>query len=245
MFRGNNNNNRRDVSGNIDASNNIFEPAKNSIRTADLNSSWFVTDNNLNPSTKGADLNLHRFNNNNRNNYNNRFHSLDNNNETPPPPPPQNIFRQGDNRPNYRNYNDNRNMFNNNRPAPVVKEPEVKPFPSMDDFPALGLSSKTKATATATAAAAPPPVKSFAKIAEDASTIVVPKLAIKKMANQRTESSISQQNCFPSGKRRMTLNEFMERREDGQQIDMDDVSICSEYSNNIIDDSDDDDDDEY
>jgi hypothetical protein len=153
------------------------------------------------------------------------------------------MFRQGDNRRDYRGYNDNRNMFNNNRPAPVVKEPEVKPFPPMDDFPALGLSSKTKASATA--AVQLPPVKSFAKIAEDASTIVVPKPAIKKLANQRTESSVSQQNYVPSGKRRMTLNEFMERREDGQQIDMDDVSICSEYSNNIIDDDDDDDDDEY
>ena len=39
----------------------IFKPAKNSIRTADLYSSWFVTDNDLNPSTKGADLNHHRF----------------------------------------------------------------------------------------------------------------------------------------------------------------------------------------
>ena len=32
-----------------------IKPAKNSIRTADLHSSWFVTDNDLNPSTKGAD----------------------------------------------------------------------------------------------------------------------------------------------------------------------------------------------
>ena len=178
MFRGNNN--RRDVSGNIDASNNIFY-------------------------------------NNNRNNYNNRYY-----NETPPP---QNIFRQGDNRRDYRGYNDSRNMFNHNRPAPLVKEPEVKPFPPMDDFPALGLSSKTKASA------APPPV--------------VPKLAIKKLANNDTASSVAHKPYIPSGKRRMTLNEFMERREDGQQIDMDDVSICSEYSNNIIDDDDDDDDDEY
>ena len=48
-----------------------FKPAKNSIRlwsasksppeSADLHSSWFVTDNDLNPSTEGADLNLHRF----------------------------------------------------------------------------------------------------------------------------------------------------------------------------------------
>ena len=38
-----------------------IKPAKNSIRTADLHSSWFVTDNDLNPSTNGADLNLHRF----------------------------------------------------------------------------------------------------------------------------------------------------------------------------------------
>lgn len=41
-----------------------FKPAKNSIRTADLYSSWFVTDNDLNPSTFGADLNLQRFNKN-------------------------------------------------------------------------------------------------------------------------------------------------------------------------------------
>lgn len=178
-------------------------------------------------------------NNNNRSNYNNRFHSLDNNNEAPPP---QNIFRQGDNRRDYRSYNDSRNMFNNNRPAPVVKEPEVKPFPSMDDFPALGLSSKTKVATTATATVVPVPVKSFAKIAEDASTIVVPKPTIKKPANNETTLSVAHKPYIPSGKRRMTLNEFMERREDGQQIDMDDVSICSEYSNNIIDDSDDDDD---
>ena len=38
-----------------------FKPAKNSIRTADLYSSGFVTDNDLNSSTFGADLNLHRF----------------------------------------------------------------------------------------------------------------------------------------------------------------------------------------
>jgi hypothetical protein len=194
----------------------------------------FRNNNNRRDASGNIDASNNIFNNNNRSNYNNRFH-----NEAPP----QNMFRQGDNRRDYRGYNDNRNMFNNNRPAPVVKEPEVKPFPPMDDFPALGLSSKTKASATA--AVQLPPVKSFAKIAEDASTIVVPKPAIKKLANQRTESSVSQQNYVPSGKRRMTLNEFMERREDGQQIDMDDVSICSEYSNNIIDDDDDDDDDEY
>ena len=38
-----------------------FKPANNSIRTADLHSSWFVTDADSNPSTEGADLNLHRF----------------------------------------------------------------------------------------------------------------------------------------------------------------------------------------
>ena len=38
-----------------------FKPAKNSIRTADLHSSWLVTDNDLNPSTFGADFNFHRF----------------------------------------------------------------------------------------------------------------------------------------------------------------------------------------
>ena len=176
------------------------------------------------------------FNNNNRTNYNNRYSILDESNEVP-----QNIFRQQHNSSsnNYnesRNrYNSNRNMFNNNRPAPVVKEPEIKSFPPIDDFPTLGLSSKTKAPE-----AVPPVVKSFAKIAEDASVIVVPKPAIKKTKNYEDKSTGTHKQYISSGKPRMTLDEFMERREDGQQIDMDDVSICSEYSNNIIDDSDDD-----
>ena len=179
---------------------------------------------------------------NNRINNNNRYSILDDSNKVP-----QNIFRQQHNSSsnNYnesRNtYNRNGNMFNNNRPAPVVKEPEIKSFPPIEDFPTLGLSSKTK-----TAAAPPPvPIKSFAKIAEDAATIVVPKLAIKKTKNNEGISDGMHKQYISSGKRRMTLNEFMERREYGQKIDIDDVSICSEYSNNVIDDDDDDDDDEY
>jgi hypothetical protein len=39
----------------------MFKPVNNSIRTADLHSSWFVTDKDSNHSTEGADLNLHRF----------------------------------------------------------------------------------------------------------------------------------------------------------------------------------------
>ena len=38
-----------------------YKPAKNSIRAADLHSSGFVTNNDSNPSTEGADLNLHWF----------------------------------------------------------------------------------------------------------------------------------------------------------------------------------------
>ena len=41
---------------------NTFKPTKNSIRTADLNSSWSVTDKEMNPSTESADSNLQRFN---------------------------------------------------------------------------------------------------------------------------------------------------------------------------------------
>ena len=44
----------------------MFKPTKNSIRTADLHSSWSMTDKEMNPSTKGyvspKDSNLHRFN---------------------------------------------------------------------------------------------------------------------------------------------------------------------------------------
>ena len=39
-----------------------FKPTKNSIRTADSYSSWSMTDKYINPSPKGADLNLQRFN---------------------------------------------------------------------------------------------------------------------------------------------------------------------------------------
>jgi len=39
----------------------IFKPTKNLIRSADSHSSWSMTDKDLNPSPKGADLNLYRF----------------------------------------------------------------------------------------------------------------------------------------------------------------------------------------
>ena len=46
----------------------------------------------------------------------------------------------------------------------------------------------------------------------------------------------------PSGRPQMSIQEFIQRREDGERIEMDDVSICSEYSNCVIDsDSDEDD----
>jgi len=39
-----------------------FKPTKNSIRLAASHSSWSMTDKEINPSPKGADLNLQRFN---------------------------------------------------------------------------------------------------------------------------------------------------------------------------------------
>ena len=125
-----------------------------------------------------------------------------------------------------------------NKPTSPVLHQEPVPEPPaiiIDDFPALGgLSSKPK----------PVIAKSFSGVAKEAASIVKPEPIKKKPIVEETEQ-YNYTNNVRSGRMRMTLAEYLERKEEGQQIDEDDVSICSEYSNNVIDgESDSDDDDE-
>jgi hypothetical protein len=119
--------------------------------------------------------------------------------------------------------------------APVLHQEPIPEPPAIiiDDFPALGgLSTKPK----------PVIAKSFSGVAKEAASIVKPEPIKKKPIVEETEQ-YNYKNNVRSGRMRMTLAEYLERKEEGEKIDEDDVSICSEYSNNVIDgDSDDDDD---
>lgn len=124
------------------------------------------------------------------------------------------------------------------RPSASVLHQEPVPEPSpaiiIDDFPALGgLSAKPK----------PVIAKSFLGAAKEGASIVKPEPVKKKLVVEETEQHNT--NNVRSGRMRMTLAEYLERKEEGERIDEDDVSICSEYSNNVIDgESDDDNDDD-
>lgn len=116
--------------------------------------------------------------------------------------------------------------------APVLPQDPVPEPPAIiiDDFPALGgLSTKPKLVIA----------KSFVGAAKEGASIVKPEPVKKKPVVEETEQHNT--NNVRSGRMRMTLAEYLERKEEGEQIDEDNVSICSEYSNNVIDgDSDDD-----
>jgi hypothetical protein len=120
--------------------------------------------------------------------------------------------------------------------APVLHQEPIPEPPAIiiDDFPALGgLSTKPK----------PVIAKSFSGIAKEAASIVKPEPVKKKPIIEETEQ-YNYTNNARSGRMRMTLAEYLERKEEGEKIDEDDVSICSEYSNNVIDGDSDDDNDE-
>lgn len=134
----------------------------------------------------------------------------------------------------------------------------MKPMPPMEEFPSLLKSPRPVATkmaeplkmATSKVDVSKPvetppiveaPTSSFAIIAKKAASIVVPKKPEPVVNDEYYEPEAVAYRA-PSGRPQMSIQEFIQRREDGQRIEMDDVSICSEYSNCVIDsDSDDDD----
>ncbi len=128
----------------------------------------------------------------------------------------------------------------------------MKPMPPIEEFPSLlkrpvptkvveplkvELPSKVEVSSTTVVEANP----SFAIIAKKAAAIVVPKKPEPVVNDEYYEPEVIAYRA-PSGRPQMSIQEFIQRREDGERIEMDDVSICSEYSNCVIDsDSDEDD----
>jgi len=119
----------------------------------------------------------------------------------------------------------NGSVINQQVAAPPPPRPVVPPI---EEFPSLLRSPKV---APVVAAA---PVQ-FAKVAKDAAHIVVQKPKITQVKPE--QQYVVQQEV--STRIRMTLDEYRERKEDGEDLDTDNISFCSEYSNHA-DDSDDD-----
>jgi hypothetical protein len=139
-----------------------------------------------------------------------------------------------DNRPQRNQYSEfrpqhQRNQFNGSFINHQATPPPSKPvIPPIEEFPSLLRSPKVAPVAAAAVA----PVQ-FAKVA---SQIVVqkPKLTqVKPVQPHVVQQKVS--TCI-----RMTLDEYRERKEDGEDLDTDNISFCSEYSNHADDDSDDD-----
>jgi hypothetical protein len=150
-----------------------------------------------------------------------------------------------------------RNQFSGTVTQQQAPVEVMKPIPPMEEFPSLlrrpvaikvaeplkvddsklvETTSKVELPAVVEA-----PTSSFAIIAKKAATIVVPKKPELVVNDEYYEPEAVAYRA-PSGRPQMSIQEFIQRREDGQRIEMDDVSICSEYSNCVIDsDSDDDD----
>ena len=136
-----------------------------------------------------------------------------------------------------RNYNrfqsDSRpNIFNIKPRQPELPEP--KPVPPISEFPSLLRQAPKTVLA---------PASAYAKIAQQAASIVVPMLELPKK-QKPVEQQINIINMNQLKKIRMTMPEYLERKEYGEELDDDMISICSEYSNNIDENDDDSDDDD-
>jgi hypothetical protein len=144
-----------------------------------------------------------------------------------------------------------RNQFSGTVTQQQAPVEAMKPMPPMEEFPSLLKSPRpvaTKVVEPLKVDVSKPvetpvvevPTSSFAIIAKKAATIVLPKKPEPVVNDEYYEPEAVAYRA-PSGRPQMSIQEFIQRREDGQRIEMDDVSICSEYSNCVIDsDSDDD-----
>jgi hypothetical protein len=129
-------------------------------------------------------------------------------------------------RPQHQRNQFNGSVINQQVAAPPPPRPVVPPI---EEFPSLLRSPKVAPVAAAA------PIQ-FAKVAKDAAHIVVQKPKITQVKPE--QQCVVQQEV--STRIRMTLDEYRERKEDGEDLDTDNISFCSEYSNHADDDSDDD-----
>ncbi len=145
-------------------------------------------------------------------------------------------------------YSQQRNQFSGTRIQQQTAAPLPQlPVPPIEEFPALLCYPKTvkiaTATAVATTAVATTAVATqYSQVAKDVPVVAVQAPKNKKSKLRIIEPPLVETVVYkePTNVIRMTLDECRQLKEEGEDIDLDNVSICSEYSNHADDDSDDD-----
>jgi hypothetical protein len=144
-------------------------------------------------------------------------------------------------------YSQQRNQFSGTRIQQQVAAPLPQlPVPPIEEFPALLCYPKTvKIAATATAVATATTAVAttqYSQVAKDVPVVAVQAPKNKKSKLRIIEPPLVETVVYkePTNVIRMTLDECRKLKEEGEDIDLDNVSICSEYSNHADDDSDDD-----
>ena len=135
-------------------------------------------------------------------------------------------------------YSQQRNQFSGTRIQQQAAAPLPQlPVPPIEEFPALLCYPKTvKIATTATA------TTQYSQVAKDVPVVAAQAPKNKKSKLRIIEPPLVETVVYkePTNVIRMTLDECRKLKEEGEDIDLDNVSICSEYSNHADDDSDDD-----
>ena len=134
-------------------------------------------------------------------------------------------------------YSQQRNQFSGTRIQQQVAAPLPQlPVPPIEEFPALLCSPKTaKIAATTTTTTI-----QYSQVAKDVPVVAVQAPKNKKSKLRIIEPPIVDTVVYEERINRiyMTLDECRKLKEEGEDIDLDNVSICSEYSNHVDDDDD-------
>lgn len=131
-------------------------------------------------------------------------------------------------------YSQQRNQFSGTRIQQQVAAPLPQlPVPPIEEFPALLCSPKTAKIATTTTI-------QYSQVAKDVPVVAVQAPKNKKSKLRIIEPPIVETVVYEERINRiyMTLDECRKLKEEGEDIDLDNVSICSEYSNHVDDDDD-------
>ena len=136
-------------------------------------------------------------------------------------------------------YSQQRNQFSGTRIQQQVAAPLPQlPVPPIEEFPALLCSPKTVKIATATTTTTT--TIQYSQVAKDVPVVAVQAPKNKKSKLRIIEPPIVETVVYEERINRiyMTLDECRKLKEEGEDIDLDNVSICSEYSNHVDDDDD-------
>ena len=138
-------------------------------------------------------------------------------------------------------YSQQRNQFSGTRIQQQVAAPLPQlPVPPIEEFPALLCSPKTAKIATATVTTTTATTIQYSQVAKDVPVVAVQAPKNKKSKLRIIEPPIVDTVVYEERINRiyMTLDECRKLKEEGEDVDLDNVSICSEYSNHVDDDDD-------